>query len=185
MCFLLDLMYAGISICLLSTFVADKICCAFLKYFAGVGDLSTESYWKNVFNYWPSSCDLTLKKNCKMLHANFWTKVQIPCSFFLMQHNIKLAPQACHIKEKMRENAYMQYWDFNPCKVKCSIFTPFSRDTKEAQSCWDSNMNQGQLTHSQLQLDLTGTPVKAENWVLNSNGRASRPDGLSSTSQCW
>lgn len=128
--------------------------------------------------------ELSANKNSKMLHANFWTKLQIPWSFFLMQHNIKLAPQACHIK-KMRENAYMQYWDFNPCKVKCSIFTPFSRDTKEAQSCWDSNMNQGQLTHSQLQLDLTGTPVKAENWVLNSNGRASRPDGLSSTSQCW
>lgn len=51
---------------------------------------------------------------------------------------------------------------FQPCKVKCSIFTPFSGDTKEAQSYWDSNMNQGQLTHSQLQLDLTGTPVKAE-----------------------
>lgn len=78
-----------------------------------------------------------------------------------MQHNIKHAPQACHIK-KTRENAYMQYWDFSPHKVKCSIFTPFSHDTKEAQSCRDSNMNQGQLTHSQLQLDLTGTPVKAE-----------------------
>lgn len=56
----------------------------------------------------------------------------------------------------------MQYWDFNPRKVKCSIFTPFSHDIKGAQSCWDSNMNQGQLTHSQLLLDLTGTPVKTE-----------------------
>lgn len=56
----------------------------------------------------------------------------------------------------------MQYWDFNSCKVKCSIFTPFSHDTKGAQSCWDSNMNQGQLTHSQLLFDLTGTPVKTE-----------------------
>lgn len=78
-----------------------------------------------------------------------------------MQHNMKHAPQACHIK-KPRENAYMQYWDFNPCKAKCSIFTPFSHNAKGAQSCWDSNMNQGQLTHSQLLLDLTGTPVKAE-----------------------
>lgn len=78
-----------------------------------------------------------------------------------MQHNVKFAPQACHIK-KPSENAYMKYWDFNPRKVKCSIFTPFSHDTREAQSCRDSNMNQGQLTHSQLQLDLTGTPVKAE-----------------------
>lgn len=78
-----------------------------------------------------------------------------------MQHNVKHAPQACHIKEP-GENAYMQYWDFNPSKVKCSIFTPFSRDTRGAQSCWDSNMNQGQLTHSQLLLDLTGTPVKGE-----------------------
>lgn len=46
---------------------------------------------------------------------------------------------------------------FQPCKVKCSIFLPFSSDTKKAQSYQDSNMNQGQLTHSQLQLGLTGT----------------------------
>ncbi len=51
---------------------------------------------------------------------------------------------------------------FQPYKVKCSIFSPFSGDTREAQSYWDSNMNQGQLTHSQLQLGLTGTTVRAQ-----------------------
>lgn len=51
---------------------------------------------------------------------------------------------------------------FQARKVKCSIFAPFSGDSREAQSCWDSNMNQGQLTHSQSQRDLTGTRVKAE-----------------------
>lgn len=51
---------------------------------------------------------------------------------------------------------------FQPCKVKCSIFSPFSSNTKGTQSYRDSNTNQGQLTHSQLQFGLTGTTGKAE-----------------------
>lgn len=54
---------------------------------------------------------------------------------------------------------------FQACKVKCSIFSPFFSDTKEAQSYGDSNMNQGQLTHSQLRLALTGSAAKAETGV--------------------
>lgn len=54
---------------------------------------------------------------------------------------------------------------------------PFSGDTKEAQSYWDSNMNQGQLTHSQLQLGLTGTPGKAETgFSIQMGERVGQPD---------
>ena len=66
---------------------------------------------------------------------------------------------------------------FQPHKVKFSIFPPFSGDTKEAQSYWDSNMNQGQLTHSQLQLSLTGTMgVEETGFSIQMGERVGQPD---------
>lgn len=66
---------------------------------------------------------------------------------------------------------------FQPCKVKCSIFPPFFGNTKEAQSYWDSNMNQGQLTHSQLQHSLTGTVgITETGFSIQMGERVGQPD---------
>ena len=45
----------------------------------------------------------------------------------------------------------------DPPAPSAPLLSPFSGDTTGAPSYGDSNTNQGQLTHSQLQLGLTGT----------------------------
>lgn len=103
---------------------------------------------------------------------------ETPNTAVLLSHWAQLKEcTSCVSHEKPWENAYMQYWDLKPCKVKCSIFLPFFGNTKEAQSYWDRNMNQGQLTHSQLQDSLTGTVgITETGFSIQMGERVGQPD---------